>query len=103
MTRKLFFWFQKGAHEGDSTSQFALGSCYRYGTGIEKNFEHARRWYGEAKISNDSAKYHLGVMMVKGEGGPRDFSGEMDLLQEAAENDLTLAKLTIERIMAALP
>ncbi len=45
---KAFRWFYNAAVQGDSDSQFVLGTCYEDGIGVEADLTEAREWYGRA-------------------------------------------------------
>ena len=48
-------WYKKAAKQGHPTAQFALGLCFRHGTGVEA----AVRWYKKAvKQDQRDAQYY---------------------------------------------
>ena len=51
---------RKMANAGDVDAQMALGSCYYYGIGVQKDYNEAYKWFSEAaKKGNPAAKRHL--------------------------------------------
>ena len=40
--------YRKSAEQGDAEAQYNLGNCYRYGEGVEQNYEKAVEWYRKA-------------------------------------------------------
>lgn len=74
------------AHLGSNwVSMRNVAASYALGEGIRKNEERARIWYQRAANAGDeSALYDLGMMLLEGQGGPRDLRRGQTLLLEAA-------------------
>ncbi len=61
------------AEQGDAGAQFALGTMYRDGQGVEQNYAEALRWWGEAAEQGVvDAQYALGNFYSGGTGIARD-------------------------------
>lgn len=71
---KAFFWAQKAAKKGDSTSQFILGCLYYDGKGsIKQDFQKAHEWFSlAAGQGNAASQFYLGVLYSEGQGVRRD-------------------------------
>ena len=55
------------AEAGDAEAQDRLGDMYRLGSGTEKNYEEALKWYKVSEAQgNISAHNHVGVMYQYG-------------------------------------
>ena len=46
-------WFKLAAEQGYVKSQFNLGYCYQYGTGVIKDDNEAVKWYKLAAAQGD--------------------------------------------------
>jgi TPR repeat protein len=61
--------FTQAAEKSFSTAQMALGDCYRLGTGIGQDYEHAAKWYRRAAEQMDPiGEYNHGHCLAKGLG-----------------------------------
>ena len=61
------------AEQGDAGAQFALGTMYRDGQGVEQNYAEALHWWGEAAEQGVvDAQYALGNFYSGGTGIARD-------------------------------
>ncbi len=61
------------ARQGHPVAQFNLGVKYDFGQGVEKDPEHAVRWYRLAAAQgHGGAQFNLGGMYFEGVGVPRD-------------------------------
>lgn len=59
-------------------AQCNLGICYKYGNGVEKNFEEAVKWYTKAANQEYAqAQYNLALSYDKGEGVAKNDSEAM--------------------------
>ena len=53
-------WFTQAAQLGDDAAQFNLGLAYAEGSGVEKNWELAAKWWQRAAAQdNKDATYAL--------------------------------------------
>jgi TPR repeat protein len=61
-------WWLKAAEQGDSSSQFIMGSCYQYGKfGITQDYQKAEGWYKKAADQGiEKAKEILDSLMNEG-------------------------------------
>ena len=53
--KKAFQWATKAAAQGNSTSQFFMGTSYEYGMGVELDYEQAYVWYALAASNGENA------------------------------------------------
>jgi TPR repeat protein len=61
------------AEQGDAKAQFALGTMYRDGQGVDRDYAEALRWWGEAAEQGlVDAQYALGNAYSGGTGVKRD-------------------------------
>ena len=61
------------AQQGHPTAQFNLGVKYDFGQGVERDAEHAVRWYRLAAAQgHGGAQFNLGGMYFEGVGVPHD-------------------------------
>ncbi|MGE0474378.1 MAG: tetratricopeptide repeat protein [Nitrospirales bacterium] len=79
------FW-KPLAEQGNSDAQNMLGYMYRFGEGVEPNYEQARKWYRlAADKGNPTAQNNLGVMYRLGLGGDQDFREAVYWFRRAAD------------------
>ena len=84
--RAAFEVWKPLAEEGNSEAQNMLGYMYRFGEGMEPNYEMARQWYRRsADQGNATAQNNLGVMYRLGLGGDPDFKEAFYWFQRAAD------------------
>ncbi len=77
--------FQEGSDAGDPESQFALGSMYYFGDGVERNYASAReRFEAAAAARHAGAIALLGQMWRDGLGVTADHVKAARLLEQAA-------------------
>ena len=61
------------AERGDAEAQYALGTLYRYGQGVTRDYDEALRWWRKAAEQGVvDAQYALGNTYSGGTGIPRD-------------------------------
>ncbi|MBR0458737.1 MAG: sel1 repeat family protein [Victivallales bacterium] len=48
-------WFRKAVEKGYGDAQYALGTCYQEGFGVEKDMEKAVEWYRKAEQGSKDA------------------------------------------------
>jgi len=79
-------WIRRAAHEGDTYSQYMLGTLYAEGRGTEVKNDRAVYWWREAaKRGNRTAQYLLGKAYLEGKLVPRDNTEAIHWLTKAAE------------------
>ena len=55
-----FKFYLEAAEKGSDDGMFFVGSCYENGTGVEKNFDEALKWYNKAAAAgNEIAEEYL--------------------------------------------
>lgn len=61
------------AEQGDAEAQFALGTMYRDGQGVEQDYAEALRWWNSAAdLGLADAQFALGNIYAGGAGIPQD-------------------------------
>lgn len=81
----LEFW-RPLAEQGHSEAQNMLGYMYRFGEGMEPDYQLARKWYRlAADQGNPTAQNNLGVMFRLGLGGEPDFQQAFYWFHRAAD------------------
>jgi TPR repeat protein len=76
------------AEQGDRDAQFAMGSMYMRGHGVERDDSTAREWFLQAAKRGDKfAQFNTGVFLENGRGGPADLRGALDWYSQAANQD----------------
>jgi TPR repeat protein len=61
-------WFTKAAEQHDADAERWLGHCYRFGNGVEQNFDTALEWYEKAAAKGHAgAQYGIGIVNYKKE------------------------------------
>ncbi len=74
------------AKAGDLSAQVNLGHILGANwDGLGLDLEQSRHWFLQASLQgSQSAKYHLGLMFLRGEGGPADVDQGVHWLEKAA-------------------
>jgi uncharacterized protein len=73
------------AEQGHAEAQNMLGYMYRFGEGVDPDYEQARHWYRKAADQgNATAQNNLGVMYRLGLGGQQDFKEALYWFERAA-------------------
>ena len=86
--KKAVEWYTKAAEQGLPMAQCNLGICYKYGNGVEKNFEEAVKWYTKAANQEYAqAQYNLALSYDKGEGVAKNDSEAMKWYLKAVKNN----------------
>lgn len=66
-------WYRAAAERGHVDAQFILGTMYRTGRGVSRDYEKAADWYQQAALAGNAwAQFSLGNMHIRGEGLPRN-------------------------------
>lgn len=102
--QKAMVFYKAAALAGKGDAQAALGSYfYEGGSVLAKNDVLARKWFEQGAIGgNSEAMFNLGVMMMKGEGGPVDQPKAwawFKLAQAGGNQKATPALATLEQRM----
>ena len=64
----------QSAEQGDARAQFHLGSLYRKGEGVPRDYQESFKWFQMAAGQGDAeAQFNLGYMYAKGQGVPRNY------------------------------
>lgn len=73
--RNMFGLFKAQAEKGSASAQSILGSFYEKGTGVEKDYSEAVKWYRKAAEQNHpSAQSSLGSCYEKGQGVEKNYT-----------------------------
>lgn len=64
--KRIFYWYEKAAEQGDTHSQIVIGIMYSFGAGVEKNIEFAIEWMEKAAEQGEIEKqeYHLALLYL---------------------------------------
>ena len=82
-------WYTEAAAKGHTDAQFALGSMYFNGMGIQKDYSEALKWYTEAAAKGHTdAQYMLGNLY----SNQKDYSEALKWYTEAAAKGHTDAQ-----------
>jgi TPR repeat protein len=74
------------AEAGDKGAQYALGTMYHEGEGVERDLVHAAYWYTQAaQRGHTEAQYWLCIMHREAIGVPRDYAEAFYWCRRAAE------------------
>lgn len=72
--------------QGDSFSQFELGTLYEHADYVDKNLTEALRWYHlAAEQGNVMAQYNVAVMYMNGSGTAKDLNEAVKWYRLAAD------------------
>ena len=88
-------WYTEAAAKGHTDAQFALGSMYFNGMGIQKDYSEALKWYTEAAAKGHTdAQFVLGSMYMLGNlySNQKDYSEALKWYTEAAAKGHTIKK-----------
>ena len=93
------------ANEGDAEAQWALGSMYRWGYGVLKDYSEARKWFEKsANQGNGKSSAQLASMYWWGEGvggvSPRNANISTKWWKKAAEQGDIIAMYKVGLIYA---
>ena len=80
-------------------AQLHLAYFYESGTGVEKNYVEAVKWYRKAAEQGDaSAQYNLGLMYLDGEGVRKNTSEAKRWFKKAADQGHEKAKAHLRKL-----
>ena len=72
---KAIEFYESSAKEGDDRAECRLGHIYRFGRGVEKDYEKALYWYhSSADKGNALAQSNIGSMYRFGQGVKKDYA-----------------------------
>jgi hypothetical protein len=92
-------WIRRAAHEGDTYSQYVLGTLYAEGRGTEVKYDRAIYWWREAaRNDNRTAQYLLGKAYLEGKLVPRDNTEAIHWLTKSAEQGNSDAEFLIGKM-----
>ena len=81
------------AEEGDSDSQYKLGTIYEKGDGWPKDLKNAVKWYRKsAEQGHSISQYKLGRMYLYGDGVPKDDKAAVKWYRKSAEQGYVRAQ-----------
>jgi hypothetical protein len=89
-------WYRKAADQGLGIAQSALGSLYRDGQGVPKDYEEAAKWYRKAAEQGiPVGQYYLGSAYWNGQGVPQDYVEAANWFRKAADHGVAMAQATL--------
>ena len=97
------------AEQGDSRAQYGMGRLYRYGRGVDQNYETAVAWYTKAARQTEDgdsmrrAVYALGYMAAHGHGMAKDMAKAECLYRVSAMNGYANGQWALSRVLRAKP
>ncbi len=93
--------FLEVAEKGDHRAMYALGSMYAGGTGLEKNYKEAFKWFSRAaKYGRIDAQYKLGLMYDEGAGVPQNYKKAARFYKKAAKKGYARAQFKLGLLFA---
>ena len=99
------YWVKKSAKAGYRDAMIHLGKLYYSGKGVEKNYKLARGWFLKSDTKREASPevhFLVGKMMIKGEGGSKDFCRGIRRIERSASGGLSCAQLCITRMTETL-
>ena len=84
-------WYRMSAENGYSRGMTNYACLLRDGKGVRRDPEEAARWF--EKSGSPRAKRLLGIMLLDGDGIPKDETRALSLLKEAAATDRKAAEI----------
>ena len=92
---KAEVWFRRSAEEGNSCSQYSLGTLRQE----QGRIEEAISWYEQAaEAGNQTAQYHLGKLYLQGTVIPQSMPKAVEYLTAAAERGSQCAQYTLGKL-----
>jgi TPR repeat protein len=86
-------WYLKAAEQNCAAAQHNLGTCYKRGEGVAKDYVEAVQWYRKAAEQNDAeAQDNLGFCYATGEGVGKDYTEAVKWYRKAAEQNYAPAQ-----------
>lgn len=91
------------AVKGDARSQYLLGDCYYYGTGVGQDYAEAVKWYRKsAEQGNAMAQRNLGLCYEYGKGISQDYSEAKRWYMNARDNGEITSREYLDRIVGKM-
>ena len=91
--------YRVDAEQGDARAQYKLGRKYKLGSGVDKDYREAVRWFQKSADQDYAdAQFELGVMFEYGYGVDKDISLARYWYQRAAEQGDKDAKKALEEL-----
>jgi TPR repeat protein len=79
-------WYERAAERGHLEAQVQLGSCYLFGTGVDKHLTVAATWFEKAAVRGHAGAQYLLACCKKTEQSGKDYySASRTELRKAAE------------------
>ena len=95
-------WYRKLADKGSPWGQYALGDCFREGSGVAQNYEKAVYWYKKAAEQGDgSAQYRLARCYLDGQGVEKNEQESFKWMAKASESNSMSSVLELGLYYAA--
>jgi len=102
---KAFHLIKKAAEMNERDAQCILGTMYRDGIGVEKNYQLAFYWLQQASVYLDTqsinkpkAMYFLSMLLYEGKGTEQNYSLAIKWLEEAIKYEYYPAQLLLANI-----
>lgn len=99
---KAMNWYRKCADAGCKSAMLKMGKLLYKGVGLPKSHQMARDYFKKASRggnkSESEATFLLGKMMIRGQGGPKDFGTGFCLIEDAASKGCVSAKKIIDAV-----
>mmetsp|Transcript_13914 Transcript_13914/g.30563 ORF Transcript_13914/g.30563 Transcript_13914/m.30563 type:complete len:340 (-) Transcript_13914:76-1095(-) len=104
--QKSAYWYRKAANKSLTRGMIKIGKLHYQGKGAKKSLKVAREWFQKAvdkkKKKSSEARFLLGKMMMKGEGGPKDILRGFKLIERSASEGLPCAEKCITDVIKVL-
>ena len=96
-------WFHNGARKGCCIALRNLAECHYAGLGVPRNRGTAREFcWAASQKGNTDASFRVGVMFIRGDGGPKAVSRGIALVELAARNGVCGAEVAMSEIANAI-
>ena len=92
-----FIWAEKSASQGDIDGEAALGGCYLYGRGCERNQDKGMVILNESAAKGSLTAYYFIGLNMYNQG---NYTGALEWLQKAADNGFSFAQVQLGTIYA---
>lgn len=92
------------AERGDAGAQYALGTLYKNGEGVEQNYQEALKWYKKsAEQGNVDSQVILGALHYVGQGVAQDKIMAYEWWSKAASQGNEAAQKSLDMLCAESP
>ncbi|PKK67620.1 HCP-like protein [Rhizophagus irregularis] len=89
-------WYMKGHNNGNYLATYDLAQCYRYGIGVNINYEKAFDLYQKAANFIPMAQYELGVMYENGDGTIKNIDQAIDCYTKSFDQGYQKAQVRLK-------